>query len=241
MSDSLQPHGLQYSRLLCPPPSRRVCSNSCPLIQWCYITISSSAASSSFCLQSFPASGHPSWITALLRQKGFPNSMKLWAMQWRDTQYVRVTVKGPDNTWCTEGRNANRIQYSCLKNPVKCMWPDCLLDHELLKSEFTCHALWSWWPPWALSRRSEKRLTDHMIWLDHLYLAPIHVNTAINTNRSNDTSTFLQTSVGEVPDTYTGNGDKPFYPMSNSKKVPFSRKIRSMLWKDKMVARASTS
>ena len=32
------------------------CSNSCPLSQWCYLTILSSAALFSFCLQSFPAS-----------------------------------------------------------------------------------------------------------------------------------------------------------------------------------------
>ena len=32
------------------------CSNSCPLNQWCYLTISSSAATFSFCLQSFTAS-----------------------------------------------------------------------------------------------------------------------------------------------------------------------------------------
>ena len=31
--------------------------NSCPLSQWCYLTISSSAALFSFCLQSFPGSG----------------------------------------------------------------------------------------------------------------------------------------------------------------------------------------
>ena len=43
-------------RLLCPSLSLRVCSNSCPLSWWCYLTISSSAASFSFCLQSFPAS-----------------------------------------------------------------------------------------------------------------------------------------------------------------------------------------
>ena len=49
-------HGLQHTRLLCPPLFPRVCSNSCPLSQWYYITISSSAASFSFCLQSFPAS-----------------------------------------------------------------------------------------------------------------------------------------------------------------------------------------
>ena len=51
------PHGLQHSRFLCPPLSPRVCSNSCPLSQWCYLTISSSAASFSFYLPSFSASG----------------------------------------------------------------------------------------------------------------------------------------------------------------------------------------
>ena len=40
MSDSLQPHGLQHARLLCSPLSPRVCSNSCPLRQWCYLSIS---------------------------------------------------------------------------------------------------------------------------------------------------------------------------------------------------------
>ena len=50
-------HGLQYTRLLCPPLSPRVCSNSCSLSQWCHLTISSSATPFSFCLQSFPASG----------------------------------------------------------------------------------------------------------------------------------------------------------------------------------------
>ena len=30
MSDSLQPHGLQHTRLPCPSPSLRVCSKSCP-------------------------------------------------------------------------------------------------------------------------------------------------------------------------------------------------------------------
>ena len=30
-----RPHGLKHSRLLCPPLSLRVCSNSCPLSWWC--------------------------------------------------------------------------------------------------------------------------------------------------------------------------------------------------------------
>ena len=46
----------QHTRLPCPPLSPRVCSNSSPLSQSCYLTISSSAISFSSCLQSFPAS-----------------------------------------------------------------------------------------------------------------------------------------------------------------------------------------
>ena len=56
MSNSLWPYGLQHTRLLCPPLSPRVCSNSCPLSWWCHPTISSFATPFSFCLQSFPAS-----------------------------------------------------------------------------------------------------------------------------------------------------------------------------------------
>ena len=56
VSNSLWPHGLQYAWLLCPSLSPRVCSNSCPLSQWCHPTISSSVAPFSSCPQSFPAS-----------------------------------------------------------------------------------------------------------------------------------------------------------------------------------------
>ena len=59
ISDSgLQLHGLQHTRLPCPSLSPRVCSNSCPLSQWCYPTISSSVAPFSFCLRSFPPWGY---------------------------------------------------------------------------------------------------------------------------------------------------------------------------------------
>ena len=56
LSDCLQPHGLQHTRLpVYHPP--QVCSNSCPLSRWCHSTISSSVVPFSSCLQSFPASG----------------------------------------------------------------------------------------------------------------------------------------------------------------------------------------
>ena len=56
VSDSLRPHGLQHARLPCPSPTPGVCSNSCPLSQWCDLTISSSATPF-FCIKSFSASG----------------------------------------------------------------------------------------------------------------------------------------------------------------------------------------
>ena len=57
MPDSLQPHELQHTRLPCPSPTPRACSNSCPLSQWCHPTISSSVVPFSSCPQSFSASG----------------------------------------------------------------------------------------------------------------------------------------------------------------------------------------
>ena len=188
MSDSLWPHGLQHSRLLCPPLSPGVCSNSCPLSLWCYLTILCFVSPFSFCLQSFPAtrsfqwvgSSHqvvksigdsasaivlpmniqgwfplgltglnslqlkrlsrvfpsttiwkhhffgtqPSsrsnchihtwllekpalWITALSWQRGFCNSMKLWAMPCRATQDGQVRVKSSDKMWSIGGGNGN--------------------------------------------------------------------------------------------------------------------------------------
>ena len=64
MSDSLQSHGLQHTRLSCLSPSPRDCSNSCQLSQWCHPAISSSAVPFSSCLQSFPALGSfpMSWL-----------------------------------------------------------------------------------------------------------------------------------------------------------------------------------
>ena len=55
VSNSLWPHGLQHARLPCASLPR-VCSNSCPLSQWCHPTISSSVFPFSPCPLSFAAS-----------------------------------------------------------------------------------------------------------------------------------------------------------------------------------------
>ena len=57
MSNSLQPHGLQHTRLPCPSSTPRVYQNSCPLSRCCHPTISSSVVPYSSGPQSFPSSG----------------------------------------------------------------------------------------------------------------------------------------------------------------------------------------
>ena len=57
MSDSLQPHELQYARPPCPSPTPGVHPNSCPSSWWCHPAISSSVIPFSSCPQSFPGSG----------------------------------------------------------------------------------------------------------------------------------------------------------------------------------------
>ena len=54
---ALLPHGLQHTRLPCPSPSPRACSNSCPLSRWCHPTISPLLSPSPPAFKSFPASG----------------------------------------------------------------------------------------------------------------------------------------------------------------------------------------
>ena len=65
----LRPHGLQHTKLPCPSPTPRTCSNSCPSSRWCHPTISSSVVPFTSCPQSFPASGSFQWITFSLWPK----------------------------------------------------------------------------------------------------------------------------------------------------------------------------
>ena len=64
MFNSLWPHEMQHTRLLYPSPSPGACSNSCPLCQWCHLTVPSPVTPFSSCLQSLPESGSfpVSWL-----------------------------------------------------------------------------------------------------------------------------------------------------------------------------------
>ena len=87
MSNSLQHHWPGHTRLLCPPLSPRVCSNSCPLSRWCHPTISFSVVPFSSGPQSFLASGsfHMSQLfTSGGRSIGVSDSASVLPMNTQD-------------------------------------------------------------------------------------------------------------------------------------------------------------
>ena len=105
MSRFLPPHWLQHVRLPCPSVFSRDCSDSCPLSQWWYLTISPSDAPFSFCFQSFPASGYfsMSWLFTLGGQSiaasvtNSPSIEYSWLISfridWFDLFAVRQTLR----------------------------------------------------------------------------------------------------------------------------------------------------
>ena len=105
MSDSLPPHGLQYSRLPCPSQTPGAYSNSCPSSWWCHPTMSSSVVPFSSRLQSFPASGSfpmRQCFASVGRGIGVSASVSLsneysgltsFRMDWLDLLAVQRTLK----------------------------------------------------------------------------------------------------------------------------------------------------
>ena len=65
VSDSLWPHGLQHTRLSCPSPTSRACSNSCPSCWWCHPTISSSVVPFSPAFNLSQHQGLFQWVSSL--------------------------------------------------------------------------------------------------------------------------------------------------------------------------------
>ena len=85
MTRFLWPRGLQHARLPRPSLFPGVCSDSCLLSHWCYLTISSSATFFSFCSQSFTASGSfpMSWLfTSNGQSIGAVLPMNIQSFQW---------------------------------------------------------------------------------------------------------------------------------------------------------------
>ena len=118
VSRSLWPYGVQHTGLPCPSLSPRVCSNSCPLSQGCYPTVSSSVAHFS-CPQSFPAPIFL-WPTVVVRCLfyGLSNSCQ--------TRSASVNHATPvSNVSKKSGRYFERVQKSVISSSCGKEW--CLI------------------------------------------------------------------------------------------------------------------
>ena len=84
MSDSLQPRGLQHSRLPCPSLSPGVCSHSCTLSRWCHTAFSSLPPSSPFAFSLSQHQGVFQWVGSL------PQVAKVLEPQLQHQSFQRV-------------------------------------------------------------------------------------------------------------------------------------------------------
>ena len=103
---TLWPHELQHTRPLCPSPSTRVHSNSCPLSRWCHPAISSSVVPllflppipSSIKVFSNESTLHIRWPKywnfsfSIISSKEIPGLIS-FRMDWLDLLAVQGTLK----------------------------------------------------------------------------------------------------------------------------------------------------
>ena len=148
---TLCPHELQHARLPCPSLSPRICSDSCPLSQWCHLTISSSATFF-FCLQSFPASGSfpvshlfvsgVQSIRASASAPVLPMNIQGWfPLGW--TGLISLQSKGLSRVFSstTDGKHQFFDAQSSLWTSHICIWLSRFVIAFLPKSK---HLLISW-------------------------------------------------------------------------------------------------
>ena len=127
MSHYSWPHGMQHARLPDPSCSPGVCSNSGPLSCWCYLTISSSAALSSFCLQSFTASGSlpMSWLfTSGSQSIGASASTSVFPMNIQG-----LFLLGLIGLISLQSKGLSRVLQQKLKASI--LWPSAFLIVQL--------------------------------------------------------------------------------------------------------------
>ena len=127
----------------------RVCSNSCPLNWWGYLTISSSATLFSFCLQSFPASGSfpiSQLSTSGGQSIGAPASASVLPMNiqgwfpWGLTSLISLQLKGLSRVFSStrvwKHGFFSIICVQCCKCPCK-QWINCVT--QILINGFNFH------------------------------------------------------------------------------------------------------
>ena len=129
---TLLPRGLWHTRLPHPLLSLRVCSNSCSLSQWCYLTISSSAALFSSCPQSFPEAGSfpINWLFLSggqsIRTSASPSVLPVNIQGWFPlalTDLISMLSKGPSRIF-----SSTSVLWHSALTPIHDYWKNHSFD-----------------------------------------------------------------------------------------------------------------
>ena len=136
MSNTLRPHGLQHARLVCPELSPGVCSNSCPLSQWCNHLILCPPLSPGVCSNSCPVSQWCNHFTLslplLLLPSIFP-SIRIFSRE------LALHIRWP-KYWSFSFSISLSNEYSRLIS-FRINWLDLLAVQGTLKSLLQHHSL----------------------------------------------------------------------------------------------------
>ena len=142
VSNSLQRHGQQHTRLPCPSPTPGAYSNSCPSSQWCHPTISSSIIPFSSHLQSFLVSGSfpmSQFFTSCGQSKGVSASASVFPMNIQDwfplgwTSWTSLQSKGLSRVFFNTTASIKSINSSLLSflyNPTLTSIHDYWKNHS---------------------------------------------------------------------------------------------------------------
>ena len=153
MSDSLQPHGLQHSRLPCPSPSPKDWSKLCPLSWWCHPTISFSVIPFSSRLLSFYPlhQGLFQWVSSLHQEV---QVLELWILWIYECIYIRRRICFPTVEAFGGDIMQHRVGiYTDLVNWVKSLGTSTIAIHPI--ASVTRVASWE-----IKTRSTEWRLTQ---------------------------------------------------------------------------------
>ena len=119
MSDSLWPHGLQYTRPPYLSPTPRVYSNSCPLSQWCHPTISSSAIPFSLAFNHSQHQGLFKWVSSLHQvAKILEFQLQHQSFQW--TCRTDFLYNGLVGSLCSPRDSQDLLQHHSSKASILC-------------------------------------------------------------------------------------------------------------------------
>ena len=127
MSNSLWPHGLWHTRLLCPPLSPGVCSNSHPLSQWCSLTISSSATLFLFAFNLSQHQGLFQWVSSS-HQVAKVLELQHQSFQWILSVYFLFRI-GWFDFLAVQGTLKSLLQHQNLKASI--LWCSALFMVQL--------------------------------------------------------------------------------------------------------------